>query len=69
MYRFTSFVLHLCNPMILLADSEGPDQTVRMHRLIWAFAVYICPKTHFPMPQPKYIKVTPVIACAKSIFK
>ena len=26
-------------PMILLADSEGPDQTARMRRLIWAFAV------------------------------
>ena len=25
--------------MILLADSEGPDQTARMRRLIWAFAV------------------------------
>ena len=25
--------------MILLADREGPDQTVRMRRLIWAFAV------------------------------
>ena len=23
--------------MILLADSEGPDQTARMRRLIWAF--------------------------------
>ena len=27
--------------MRLLADSEGPDQTVRMRRLIWAFAVHI----------------------------
>ena len=25
--------------MILLADSEGPDQAARMRRLIWAFAV------------------------------
>ena len=23
--------------MILIAYSEGPDQTVRMHRLIWVF--------------------------------
>ena len=30
--------------MILLADSEGPDQTVWMRRLIWAFVVRICPK-------------------------
>ena len=28
--------------MVLLADSEDPDQTVRMRRLIWAFAVRIC---------------------------
>ena len=28
--------------MIVLADSEGPDQTARMRRLIWAFAVRIC---------------------------
>ena len=27
--------------MILLADSVGPDQTARMRRLIWAFAVRI----------------------------
>ena len=25
--------------MILLVDSECPDQTARMRRLIWAFAV------------------------------
>ena len=31
--------------MILLADSEGPDQTVRMRRLIWSFAVRMCRKT------------------------
>ena len=34
---------------ILLADSEGPDQTARMRRLIWAFAVRICTKTSFRM--------------------
>ena len=28
--------------MILLSKSEGPDQTERMRRLIWAFAVRIC---------------------------
>ena len=33
--------------MILLADSEGPDQTARMRSLIWAFAVCICPKARF----------------------
>ena len=29
--------------MILAADREGPDQTAQMRRLIWAFAVGICP--------------------------
>ena len=24
--------------MILLTDSEGPEQTAQLHRLIWAFA-------------------------------
>ena len=27
--------------MIQLADSEGPDQTARMRRLIWAFSACI----------------------------
>ena len=31
--------------MILLVNSEGPEQTAWMRRLIWAFAVCICPKT------------------------
>ena len=35
--------------MILWADSESPDQTARMRRLIWAFAVRTCPKTCFRM--------------------
>ena len=26
--------------MILLADSEGPDQTAHLNSLIWAFTVY-----------------------------
>ena len=30
-----------------VSSSEGPDQTARMRRLIWAFAVRICPKTRF----------------------
>ena len=37
-----AFALHryiLECPMILLADCEGPDQAVWMHRLIWALAV------------------------------
>ena len=31
--------------MILSADNEGPDQTARMRRLIWAIAVRIRPNT------------------------
>ena len=38
--------------MILFADSEGPDQIAWMLRLIWAFAVRICPKTRFRMARP-----------------
>ena len=36
-------------PVILLADSEGLDQTARMRRLICAFAVRIRSKTRFRM--------------------
>ena len=35
--------------MLLLADSEGPDQPAQLRRLIWAFAVRICPKVRFRM--------------------
>ena len=42
--------------MILLSDSEGPDQTARMRRLIWAFAVRIYPKTRFRTARPKYLE-------------
>ena len=45
-----AFALHryilLCQ-LILLADSEGPDQTVRMRRRILVFAVRICLRTRF----------------------
>ena len=41
--------------MILLADSEGPDQTAQKRRLIWAFAVHICSKKPFCMAQPIYL--------------
>ena len=40
--------------MILLADSEGPDQTARMRSLIWAFAVRMCPNTYFRMALSKW---------------
>ena len=52
-----AFALHsyiLCCPMILLADSEGPDQTARMRRLIRASALHICPKTRFSMGRSKH---------------
>ena len=38
--------------MILFVDSEGPDKTAWMHRLIWVFAVRICLKTSFLMARP-----------------
>ena len=41
--------------MILLADSEGPDQTARMRSPIWAFTVRICPKTVYRMARPIYM--------------
>ena len=40
--------------MILLADSNGPDQTARMRRLIWAFALRIYPKTRVRMMRATY---------------
>ena len=36
----------------LLADSESPDQTARMRRLIWAFAVCICLRISLCMTWP-----------------
>ena len=41
----------LLYPMILFADSERPDQTARIRRLISAFALRVCPKTRFRMAQ------------------
>ena len=43
--------------MSLLADSKGPDQTARMRRLIWAFAVRICPKKRFRIAWPYVLTV------------
>ena len=52
-------VSSLCSPFIhstvsndLLADSDSPDQTVQMYRVIRAFNECICPKTHFYMASP-----------------
>ena len=47
-------LIHFNYPMILLADNEGPNQTARMRRLIWAFVVSLCPKTRFRMERPNY---------------
>ena len=38
--------------MILLADSEGPDQTARKRSLILGFTVPICAQTRFRMVRP-----------------
>ena len=41
--------------MILLADNEAPDQTVRMRSLIRTFAVRICMKTRFRIALPEFV--------------
>ena len=40
--------------MILLADNEGPDQTARMRRLIWAFVIRVYSQTRFHMAWLRY---------------
>ena len=40
--------------MIVLAESECPDQIARMRRLIKAFAVRVCLKTHFRIARPTW---------------
>ena len=50
--------------MILLADSEGPDQTARKRRMIWAFAVRISPKTHGAWLGP-YVSLLDCAVCFK----
>ena len=66
MRKMRRFILRMCSlirafalhwyipwyPVILLADSEGPDQTARMRSLIWAFAVRKCPKHVFTWRGP-----------------
>ena len=44
---FFSPVIHSVVSMILLVDSEDPDQTASKCRLIWAFAICISPETGF----------------------
>ena len=42
---FALYSYILLYPLILLADSEGPDQTAHPRSLIRAFTIRICPKT------------------------
>ena len=43
--RSSLFVQYLQQcPSIVKVNSEGPDQTARMRRLVWIFAVHICSK-------------------------
>ena len=44
----------LSYPVNLLADSEGPDHTTWMRKLIWAFVFSTCLKTRFDMVRPIY---------------
>ena len=54
--------------MILLTDSEEPDQLARMRKLILAFAVCIYSKTCFRIALPTYsgvvLSITHSIACS-----
>ena len=55
--------------MILLADSEDPDQTARTRRLIRAFAARICLKTRFRMTRPKWTLLSfCVLYCMECTF-
>ena len=49
--------------MTLLANSEGTDQTVQMHKLIWAFTVCICLKTVCPMARRIYCILDRMMFC------
>ena len=53
--------------MILFADREGPDQTARMRRLIWAFVVRVCPKTCFHMAWLKCARIN-ICNCIKYMY-
>ena len=55
--------------MILLADSEGPDQTAQLSSLIWAFAVRIHAKKRFRMARPISTTTLSVVTdrCKQSI--
>ena len=45
-YLVVSYIIaclyNLQHTMILFADSEGPDQTARTRRLVWAFVDHVC---------------------------
>ena len=42
-------------PMLLLAESKGPDQTAWMHMLILGFAVRTCSKVYLRMTRPNNV--------------
>ena len=53
-----AFTLNSCilqYPIILLEDSEGPDQTAHLRSLIWAYAVRACPEDTFSLSTALFI--------------
>ena len=65
---FSLYSYGLKYPMILLADSEGPDQSVWMRRLTWDFVIRICPETRFGRRDP-LIKYTLMDLCSLCSFE
>ena len=49
----------LIHSIVSIADIEDRDQTAQNRRLLWAFTVPICPKTHFRMARPSYGRIKP----------
>ena len=63
MQAFTFHSYILWHTIIVIADSEGSNQTARMRRLIWVFPVRIGPRSRFCWRGPYtltylYIKAT-----------
>ena len=51
-FTLYTYMYILFYPIIQLADSEGPDQTARMRRLIWIITVRQFRKGRFRMAWP-----------------
>ena len=49
--------------MILIADSDDPDQTARSHSLIWALAVRACPEGTFWLGTAHLFSTTNIKTC------